>query len=149
MLIITKEPNALGAYSQVQSWTAATPPDGYAIIRDGLDLGDMFAHNGFITPTFEAVEYIRTVKKRVTVQEFEEIDGVSVPYNTTEIQTVDEPYTADTMTGYSVNAEAWEAWKASQPEPEEPEPTEEEDTSAMLIDHEFRLTMLELGLTDY
>lgn len=29
-------------------------------------------------------------------------------------------------------------------EDEEPEPTEEEDTAAMLIDHEYRLTMLEL-----
>ena len=28
-------------------------------------------------------------------------------------------------------------------------PTEEEDTAAMLIDHEFRLTMLELGLSEY
>lgn len=27
-------------------------------------------------------------------------------------------------------------------------PTEEEDTAAMLVDHEYRLTMLELGLTD-
>ena len=35
------------------------------------------------------------------------------------------------------------------PEEPEPEPTADEDTSAMLIDHEFRLTMLELGLTDY
>lgn len=29
---------------------------------------------------------------------------------------------------------------------EEDTPTEEEDTAAMLVDHEFRLTMLELGL---
>lgn len=28
-------------------------------------------------------------------------------------------------------------------------PTEEEDTAAMLIDHEFRLTLLELGLSEY
>ena len=30
----------------------------------------------------------------------------------------------------------------------EPEPTEQEDTDAMLIDHEYRLTLLELGVTD-
>lgn len=29
---------------------------------------------------------------------------------------------------------------------EDDTPTEEEDTAAMLVDHEFRLTMLELGL---
>ncbi|MGN1230059.1 MAG: hypothetical protein ACI4T5_10470 [Prevotella sp.] len=27
-------------------------------------------------------------------------------------------------------------------------PTEEEDTAAMLVDHEYRLTLLELGLTE-
>ena len=35
------------------------------------------------------------------------------------------------------------------PEPEPtPEPTLEEDTAAMLVDHEFRLTLLELGITE-
>ena len=33
------------------------------------------------------------------------------------------------------------------PDPET-EPSQEEDTAAMLVDHEFRLTLLELGLTD-
>ena len=35
------------------------------------------------------------------------------------------------------------------PEGFEPEPTVEEDTAAMLVDHEFRLTLLELGLSEY
>jgi hypothetical protein len=52
------------------------------------------------------------------------------------------------VTSYVPNVEAWEAWKAEQPEPVDPEPTEEEDTASMLIDHEFRLTMLELGLSE-
>ena len=29
------------------------------------------------------------------------------------------------------------------------EPSEEEDTAAMLVDHEYRLTLLELGLSEY
>lgn len=33
------------------------------------------------------------------------------------------------------------------PEPT-PEPTEEEDLAAMTVDHEYRLTLLELGLTE-
>lgn len=33
-------------------------------------------------------------------------------------------------------------------EPVEDEPTEEDDTAAMLVDHEYRLTLLELGLTE-
>jgi hypothetical protein len=55
----------------------------------------------------------------------------------------------DTVTGYTVNVAAWEEWKANLPDPAENEPTEEEDTSAMLIDHEYRLTLLELGLSEY
>jgi hypothetical protein len=35
-----------------------------------------------------------------------------------------------------------------EPEPVEHVPTIEEDTTAMLVDHEYRLTLLELGLTD-
>ena len=30
----------------------------------------------------------------------------------------------------------------------EPEPTAQEDTEAMMVDHEYRLTLLELGLTE-
>ena len=33
-------------------------------------------------------------------------------------------------------------------EDEETIPTEQEDTAAMLIDHEYRLTLLELGITE-
>ena len=32
------------------------------------------------------------------------------------------------------------------PEPEETEPSEAEDAAALLIDHEYRLTLLELGI---
>lgn len=32
------------------------------------------------------------------------------------------------------------------PGPKPEEPTEEDDVNAMLVDHEFRLTMLELGV---
>ena len=35
----------------------------------------------------------------------------------------------DTVTEYTPNTEAWEKWKAEQPEPQEPEPTTEERVS--------------------
>lgn len=35
-----------------------------------------------------------------------------------------------------------------EPAPVEDEPTPQDDTDAMLIDHEYRLTLLELGLTE-
>lgn len=34
------------------------------------------------------------------------------------------------------------------PDPPEPEPTAEEDALSMIVDHEYRLTMLELGVTE-
>ena len=48
------------------------------------------------------------------------------------------------VVSYEPNLDAWEEWKNSLPTPEEEEPTAEEDTAAMLVDHEYRLTMLEL-----
>ena len=56
--------------------------------------------------------------------------------------------TDDTVTAIEPNTEAWEAWKAEQPEPVEPKPTPQEDTDAMLVDHEYRITLLELGVTN-
>ena len=37
----------------------------------------------------------------------------------------------------------------SEPEVPETKPTAQDDTDAMLVDHEYRLTLLELGLTEY
>ena len=34
------------------------------------------------------------------------------------------------------------------PDPEPAEPTAEEDALSMIVDHEYRLTMLELGVTE-
>lgn len=34
------------------------------------------------------------------------------------------------------------------PEPQPTEPTAEEDTLSMIVDHEYRLTLLELGVTE-
>lgn len=36
----------------------------------------------------------------------------------------------------------------SMPNPAEAEPTAQDDTDAMLVDHEYRITLLELGLTE-
>ena len=37
----------------------------------------------------------------------------------------------DTVTRYTPNTEAWEKWKAEQPEPQEPEPTTEEQIAEL------------------
>ena len=68
---------------------------------------------------------------------------------TLTVETIDG---APTVTACVPNVEAREAWKASLPPAVEPEPVgtpdAQEDIDAMLIDHEFRLTLLELGLTE-
>lgn len=52
----------------------------------------------------------------------------------------------DTVTAMEPNIEAWEAWKASLQPVEPPAPTAEDDMNAMLVDHEYRLTLMELGV---
>ena len=150
MYIIAKKPFENGGFPPVQTWHKEAPPDGYAVLADTVDMADFYAYNGFVTLSIEAIEHTRQVEKFVTVEKVREVEGEngteSETYYEDEIQTVDEVYTIDTVTAYAPNVEAWEAWKASLPEPEPEQPTEEEDTAAMLIDHEFRLTMLELGL---
>ena len=109
MNIIRKEANQSGVHPAQQSWDSNTPPNGYAIIPDTVDMADFYAYNGFVVLTIEG----------------------------------------DTVTGYTPNVEAWENWKNGIPDPTEEEPSEEEDTSAMLIDHEYRLNLLELGLSEF
>ena len=49
MNIIQKQPNPSGAYPPIQSWSGATPPDGYYKITANINE----FYNGFITPTVE------------------------------------------------------------------------------------------------
>lgn len=42
----------------------------------------------------------------------------------------------------------WAAGIVPEAEEAEVEPSEEDDTASMLVDHEYRLTLLELGLTE-
>lgn len=49
------------------------------------------------------------------------------------------------VTAVEVNQDALDAYLAGL-EPEKDEPTEQDDINAMLIDHEMRLIMLELGV---
>lgn len=134
MDIIRKTPYEDGSFP-AQTWHEEVPPNGYAVIADSVDMADFYAHNGFITPTIEAIEHTRQVPKLVPVEKTREVEGEDEPVTETyyedEIQTVDEVYTVDTMTDYEPNTEAWEAWKASLPTPSKPEPTTEERLAAL------------------
>lgn len=55
----------------------------------------------------------------------------------------------DTVTRVTRNVEAYDAYIASlppEPPPVPPEPSAEDTRDALLVDHELRITMLELGL---
>ncbi len=54
----------------------------------------------------------------------------------------------EAVTSVTINQEAYDAYEESLPDPTPPEPTEEDDVNAMLVDHEYRLTLLELGITE-
>lgn len=123
MKIIRTTPNDSGAYPGIQAGTFRAIPDGYARWPDDLDTAEFYAHNGFVTLTIEDV-------------------AIEVSPGVCDVER--------TVTAVTPNLEAWEAWKeeeAAKPTPE-PEPTPQDDTDAMLVDHEYRLTLLELGLNE-
>ena len=58
MKIIRKDPNQSGAYPPFQGWHSETPPDGYAVLPDGIDTADFYAYNGFVSLEIEAIEHL-------------------------------------------------------------------------------------------
>ena len=72
-------------------------------------------------------------------------------YSTTPAGFVTLTVDGNIVTDMDVNQEALDAYLSALPEPEpepDPEPTAQDDTDAMLVDHEYRLTLLELGVTE-
>lgn len=112
MKIIQIDPNPSGAYPSPNNWGNQTPPNGYAVIADTVDMADFYAYNGFVTLTIEQTK----------VGEAVSFDEENEPFT---------PIYADTVTAYTPNIEAWEAWKASLPAPSEPEPSTEERLTAL------------------
>ena len=122
MKIIPLAANPSGAYPPIQTGNYAAVPEGMAVWPDTLSTDDFYAYNGFVTLT---------------------VEELTIPVG-------EEPSIIPTVTACTPNTEAWEAWRASLPEETEPaeEPTAQDDTDAMLVDHEYRITLLELGVTD-
>lgn len=71
-------------------------------------------------------------------------DGMTIPATFPFVNITAEDGVVTSMTA---NQEAYDAARAAASEAEA-EPTEEDDTASMLVDHEYRLTLLELGLTE-
>ena len=63
--------------------------------------------------------------------------------------TVEQADGVPTVTGVEPDEAAWQAWQAAHPPEPAPaaEPGEAEDVAGLLVEHEYRLALLELGLT--
>lgn len=71
---------------------------------------------------------------------------VEIFYSTSPAGFVNIQIEDNIVVSMEINQEALDAYIASLPEPEPELPTAQEDTDAMLVDHEYRLTLLELGV---
>lgn len=121
MHIICLTPVEEGVYNDHSAEHITMPPEGWAYIPEDMPLPSTFPRLGSIEA--EEVTYIREVEVQTE-------DGTG-----TETQ----EYKMLTVTAMT---------EGTLPEviEEEPEPTAQEDTDAMMVDHEYRLTLLELGL---
>lgn len=142
MKLVYINPNPSGAYPGIQEGNFSGVPEGMAVWPDTLPTDDFYSYNGFVSLTVEELTII-TGQETVVIPAAEE-GGES----TTEIRNV--TVVIPTVTACTPNTEAWEAWQASLPDPVETvdEPTAQDDTDAMLVDHEYRITLLELGVSD-
>lgn len=68
----------------------------------------------------------------------DDMDTPNFPFGEITVEEVNGTPTATT----------WIPGVLPEPAPVEDEPSPQDDTDAMLIDHEYRLTLLELGLTE-
>lgn len=129
-----------------QSWHEEIIPEGWALIPESIAIPETFP---FVDIKVEDITYYRDVEQMrevVKTRDVPSFDGegreitITEEYKEQEIVSVKVPYT---------RTEVVEMTAGVMPEPEpEPEkqPTAQEDIDAMLVDHEYRLTLLELGL---
>lgn len=104
-----------GGYPSIQSWDGIFPPAGYAVWPEELDTAEFYAYNGFVTLTVEPMEVVTGETQASESGEGSEAQAEAV----------------NTVKSYAPNTEAWEAWKASLPEPKPVEPTVEERVSEL------------------
>ena len=119
IVCLTSNPN--GSHNDHRANHITAVPDGWAMIPDALTVPD----------TFPFVD-IEAAELTYTEDVCDESENVIK----------EEAYTMMTVISMTEG-------KLPEANENETEPTETEDTAAMLVDHEYRLTLLELGLTEY
>lgn len=151
MKLINNTPDGIGNYGVIQTAPMDYVPEHMALWPDELETQTYAKYMGFVTIEFETVgaaadpepeEVVETEPTEDTETEPEEVIEPVEDLGGAQ----SEPYLR--VVSYTGNQEALDAYLATLPEPEEPEPTQEEDSAAMLVDHEYRLTLLELGLVE-
>lgn len=162
MKLINNTPDQIGNYGVIQTSALNYVPEHMAVWPDELETQTYAQYMGFVTMEFETVEPAPMVTEEEPAEAETAVEAVDVSDEVEEVaesEPMVEPELDTEGTGepvalylrvvsYAGNQEALEAYLATLPEPVEPEPTEEDDTAAMLVDHEYRLTLLELGLTE-
>lgn len=91
-----------------------------------------------INPTFPEIP----IEKRYPTAFIERLVYVE------EVMDIQEGYVYDPETGVFSPPPEPEYTEEAETEETETEPTAQDDIDAMLVDHEYRLTLLELGLTE-
>ena len=135
MKIIEIEALENGAHRNQDGVT--TCPDGWAIIPEDMEIPETFPFVDI------EVEQILTEEPQEEDYDDEPIDeGAAIRRSGSPEIEVEEPAEHVCMV-----VTAMTAGIVPEPGPEpDPEPDPQEDTDAMLIDHELRISMLELGL---
>lgn len=119
-----------GSHRNQTTNTTMSLPEGWAVIPEDME-----------TPNFpfgEVEVKDEDVMGVTTIEVVEEINGESI----TKIEEI------EVVVGTIKVVTKWTPGTLPEPKPlPEAEPTAEDDIDAMLVDHEYRLTLLELGVT--
>lgn len=145
MYIIKKEPNPDGSRPPMQSWDGVTAPEGYALCPDNFhDIFYSTSPSGFVHVVTEE-QVVNQIAGTVT----EEVRDENGEIKEVE-KTVITDITTDVVVSMAVNQTAIDAYIAAHPEPEpvEPEPSVQDALIAQTVDIEYRLALLESGLTE-
>ena len=142
MKLVYQNPNPSGAYPPIQEGNYSSVPEGMAVWPDTLPTDDFYAYHGCVTLVVEQVATVVGQQEAVVPPETEDGEPTTVMQDVTVM--------IPTVTACTPNTVAREEWRASLPEPAEAvdEPTAQDDTDAMLVDHEYRITLIELGIDD-
>ena len=144
MHIIDLKPLEPGVYNDHKSDSIVAPPEGWAMIPKDVPLPSTFPRLGSIEAEEITYTYEVEVEKEETKTREVEILGpdgkpvkVTEEYKEKVLVTEQREKVILTVTAMT---------EGTLPDPVEPEPSTEDDLMSMAIDHEYRLTLLELGV---